>query len=530
MHLSLASSRLGLVAGGTMIKGILAALVTALCLAGTRAMAAEPVWQAAETAHFIVYSTSGQAEIDRLATDLETYDMLMRMATGIHEDQPSVKVRIYQVQGMSDVQRALGLDDDSGIAGFYDSNGLGPFLVTPRKTGYEGEDFGPGLVMHHEYAHHFMLQYFPASYPGWYVEGFAELIGSSKTMPDGRIGYGMPAKHRGHDIAAYWVPLQELMTKDKVWGLDTYAQGWALTHFLTFDKTRAAELRQYLLALKSGAPLDQAAKAFGDLAVLNQDARKYITSGGFDYKPVKVTIALPVIQRMRPVAPGEAALIPEVIAFRDDDLNAYKKTGARDREHKLRDADLRRIREKAATYATDPFALSFLAEAEFAAGNYAQSESAADRLLAVDPNSVRGLARKSIDVALQASGLSGAEKATRIAEARGLAVRANKLDPNEALPLIAYFQSFRAAGEQPPAVAIEGLMQAASTLPRDTRTLTMLVDELAAEHRWAEAIGWLSPLANALDDSPLRDSIREKLQHLRDEYAKANGGAPAAKG
>ena len=79
--------------------------------------------------------------------------------------------------------------------------------MTPRKTTGTGRYFTPDLVLHHEYAHHFMLQYFPAIYPGWYTEGFAELIGSSKMMDDGRIGYGMPALHRGNDINAYWAPL-----------------------------------------------------------------------------------------------------------------------------------------------------------------------------------------------------------------------------------------------------------------------------------------------------------------------------------
>jgi hypothetical protein len=153
---------------------------------------------------------------------------------------------------------------------FYDSNSLGPYAVTPRKTTGTGRYFTPDLVLHHEYAHHFMLQYFPAIYPGWYTEGFAELIGSSKMMDDGRIGYGMPALHRGNEINAYWAPLQDLLTKEKVHMLDTYAQGWAVTHFLTFDSKRSAQLRQYLTALGKGKSLAEAVTAFGDLDELNR--------------------------------------------------------------------------------------------------------------------------------------------------------------------------------------------------------------------------------------------------------------------
>src|SRR5687767_471369 len=82
-------------------------------------------WQAAETEHFIIYSESPRAGIEKLAERVESYDKLMRMATSIPEDKAPVKVRIYEVAGMGLIQDALGLGG-SGIAGFYDSNALGP--------------------------------------------------------------------------------------------------------------------------------------------------------------------------------------------------------------------------------------------------------------------------------------------------------------------------------------------------------------------------------------------------------------------
>ena len=180
-------------------------------------------WREVETAHFLIVSESPPAQIEKFAERLEKYDKLMRLATGTAQDDP-VKVRIYEVASTAEIEKALGLDN-SGVAGFYDSNPLGPYAVTPRKTREGGRYFTPALVLHHEYAHHFMLQYFPAIYPSWYTEGFAELIASSQELEDGRMGYGMPAKHRGNEIAAYWVPLQELLTKEKVNDLDRYAQG-----------------------------------------------------------------------------------------------------------------------------------------------------------------------------------------------------------------------------------------------------------------------------------------------------------------
>ncbi|MBA3667655.1 MAG: hypothetical protein H0W65_08030 [Sphingomonas sp.] len=364
-------------------------------LAGTilvaRPAAAE--WREMETAHFRIFSESSPAEVEKFAARLESYDKLMRMVTGTKEDWP-VKVRIYEVAGLDEVQKALNAPG-SGIAGFYSSNALGPYLVTPRKTGEGGRYFTPKLVLHHEYAHHFMLQYFPAIYPSWYVEGFAELIGSSKMMDDGRIGYGTPALHRGHEINAYWVPLQELLTKEKIVYLDTYGQGWALTHFLTFDSKRSAKFRQYLAALSKGKSMADAATVFGDLTALNREAHRYVTAGSFQYRPVKVDIAQPVIRDTRILSEGEAKLIPETIAFDDDDLSEFEKASDRKEEQGSRQRNLARIRDKTARFPSDPFAQRLLTEAEYAQGNIAESEAAADRLLAIRPSDRGGLTMKS---------------------------------------------------------------------------------------------------------------------------------------
>jgi tetratricopeptide (TPR) repeat protein len=508
-----------------MLKLIIGLAATLLSVAAT---AAEPAWTATETAHFIIYSKSPKERVEQLATEVESYDKLIRMATNVSDDTQPVKVRIYEVDGLKEIRDALGLDDDSPVAGFYSANALGPFLVTPRKTGYVGPNFTPSLVLHHEYAHHMMLQYFPAAYPLWYVEGFAELIGSSAVMDDGRIGYGMPAKQRGHDIAVDWVPLQELLTNEKPWGIDPYGQGWAVTHFFTFDKTRSAQFRQYLAALNAGHSLADAAKVFGDLNALDREARQYVTKGSFEYRPVKVEIAQPVVQSVRPLSAGEAALIPEVVAFSDDDLNLYDKKGDRDREQARRERNLKRTRDTVAQYPDDPFALYFLAESEYALGNYAQSGAAADRLLAIHPNDVHGLARKAMTMAVLSRDLPANQKMAQLQQAQAMAAKANHLDPNDTLPLLAYYETFHAAGQKAPEQAVEGLEQVVSTDPRDTHPRNLLVDELAADRKWADAIYWLGPLANDPHDSPARDSARKKMAWLKAQIGGQNVAARAA--
>ncbi|HEX8224916.1 MAG TPA: hypothetical protein VF605_13940 [Allosphingosinicella sp.] len=496
--------------------------------------AAKAEWRAAETRHFTFYSESGDRELEKLAARLESYDKLMRMATGSSDDAEPVKVRIYEVDSTDDVERALGLTN-SGVAGFYDSNLLGPFAVTPRKTGsgyhFAGEQyFTPALVLHHEYAHHFMLQYFPSVYPSWYVEGFAELIGSSKVLADGKIGYGMPARHRGNEIAARWVDVAELLVKPphKLRYLDLYGQGWALTHFLTFSTERSPQMRAYLLALRAGKPPEEAARAFGDLKALNRDARRYVTTGVFGYRAVPVEIKTPAIERVRALSPGEAAMVPMVIALRDDELTLYRKAGDREHEAKLRAANLERIRERARRFATDPFALYLLAASEYTAGNYPASEAAADRLLALQPRHSRAMALKSLNMARAAAALDGPGRTAKAAEARVLAGKANKADPDDTLPLLAFYESFRLAGEKPSKHAVDALAAVVAAQPADTRARQLLVDQLAAERRWGLAIAALLPIANSPHESPRRAAAREQLAKLEAELAKEKGASPAS--
>ena len=499
-------------------RGLVALVLAAISVA-TRAE-----WARYEAPHFSIYSESQSKAVEVLASRLEKIDALMHLATRLPDDGKIVKVRIYEVHDNNDVAAALGLNNSS-IAGFYTNNSLGPFAVTPRKTDFGQADFSPELVLHHEYAHHFMLQYFPGVYPSWYVEGFAELIGSSKIMPDGRVAYGMPAKHRGNDILANWVPLQELLLKpaEKIVYFDTYGQGWALTHFLTFSKTRSPQLRRFLMALGTGKSQSEAATAFGDLGELNKDARRYVGDGTFEYKPVKVAVNEPVITSRSPIGPGEAALIAETIAFSDGDLGAYRKVGERDKEQRRRTTNLARIRKKAARFANDPFALRLLAEGESAEGHYREAEAAADRLLAIAPNDVDGLARKSLSMSQRAANLAGPTQTALASEARRFAARANRIDGTAPLPVLAYYESFHQIGAPVPVAAVESLTAIVALRPYDDKVRLILVDAFANQHRYNEAIATIMPIANSPHDSPQRSAARVKLAKL----TKAVGSAAA---
>ena len=89
----------------------------------------------------------------------------------------------------------------------------------------------------------------------------------------------------------------------------------------------------------------------------------------------------------------------------------------------------------------------------------------------------------------------------------------------------AYFQSFNLSGEKPSAAAVEGLFQVVSMLPRDNGARQLLVDQLARDRRFDEAMGCLLPIANSPHESPRRDAAREQMEKLK--AAKAGGKAAA---
>jgi predicted ATPase len=53
----------------------------------------------------------------------------------------------------------------------------------------------------------------------------------------------------------------------------------------------------------------------------------------------------------------------------------------------------------------------------------------------------------------------------------------------------------------------------------------MLVDEYAAERRWADAMRALAPIANDTHESPLRQAARERMAQLKAELEKERGGS-----
>jgi len=483
----------------------------ALLLAFAAPGVAHAEWREAETAHFRIYSSGGEQQLRRFAERLETFDALLRRLASVPASVEPVKVRVFLLETEDQVRRAYR-GSATSVSGFYTVNMEGPLAVSPRRTDGGDSIFGPEIVLFHEYAHHFMLQYFPVSYPAWYVEGFAEMASTAVPVSGGKMAFGKPASHRQYSLtASRWVPVSQLLTQNYAQfpkDGDFYGQAWVLSHYLTFAPARKGQIYRYLGALAAGRPqADAAREIFGDVEALNRETRHYLDGRSFGYAPIEVPHPAPDSIRLRLLSPGEASLIDEMAAFRDHI------------DKKERDSWLAAIRAKTARYPADPRVLQFLADAEYAAEDYPAALATADKWIALAPNSVHAMTRKATILLEQADALEGAARTAKIALARTLIVAANKIDPDDSKTLVAFYEAYRISGERPPQVALDALKQAVGTMPQAYRPRMLLATALANQGKFDEAIFYLGPIAYDPHPSDGQQAALNMIGQLRQAMA-----------
>ena len=94
------------------------------------------------------------------------------------------------------------------------------------------------------------------------------------------------------------------------------------------------------------------------------------------------------------------------------------------------------------------------------------------------------------------------ERQQRLKEARSFIVKANRMDPDGILPLIAYYNSFEAAGQKAPDVAVDGLFKIVASAPAAPGPRLKLGEELVERDLEAEARKTLLPVAKGPFETP----------------------------
>jgi tetratricopeptide (TPR) repeat protein len=153
-------------------------------------------------------------------------------------------------------------------------------------------------VVYHEYAH-LATDRDLSFLPVWLIEGIAEFVGNA-TVENGSVQIG-----RANDVAIHElkteraIPLETLFaaTRDSSYYNETdlagmfYAESWAIVKYLLLgpDTQSRANFSRYVDLVKGGEdPVAAAKEAFGDLALLQNRVRDYLS--GFQVYEVKTAV------------------------------------------------------------------------------------------------------------------------------------------------------------------------------------------------------------------------------------------------
>jgi hypothetical protein len=381
------------------------------------------------------------------------------------------------------------------------------------------------------FAQHYLLTYFPVAYPRWYLEGFGEIFANMDADKPGVIEYGREPERYPAVIDKFGhYPVRKVLDgtylNDKHWfpAFSPYS-AWALTHLLFFSPDWKGPLHNYLLAVAHGQSPDRAAAALGDIQKLQRTISSYrgtrisferLTYPAYKFQP-------PLIRRLKQseavYVRGRLELGARVTIAGTDEEARQKAIAARDRW-------LAALRQRAAAYPTELADQQLLAEAECRSGSGANCIAVADRALALSPNDPVSLTWKGYGLALQAAQAPSTERASLVGEARATIGRANRLDTESVLPLLAYYRSYVLAGEPAPDVAVDGLVKSLDEVPSAPTTRLMLGKALVRDGDLLDARRILLPLSHGAFDPPEKPEAQQLLATLPIKPVAANDIVP----
>jgi tetratricopeptide (TPR) repeat protein len=434
--------------------------IAALVLALTAPAVARAEWYEASSDHFVVYADDRPEAITRFTEELEKFDKALRVfypkarpaATG-----PANRVAVFVLSGSTSVSKLIG---DKFTRGFYIPRAGANVAFVPRVSGKtDTYDLSGAAVLRHEYAHHFMYTSFPAVFPIWFSEGFAEFWSTVRFERDGSATVGIAPYHRAWGlVSGNPLPVDQLLTLtnrklSEAQREAIYGRGWLLTHYLMSDRERQRQLAEYMLAINRGESLDKAATVFGDLKQLGRELENYLNRSRLPASTIAATALATSTVKLRKLTPGEVATMP---------VRVQSRAGVDEKEAKTVVIEARKAADP---YPNDAGAQVALAEAEYDAGNYALAHAAADRALAADPKLGEALLYRAM--AKFALAEADDPKAEPWQAIRRAIVAANRADPEDPRPLMLNYRSYFAAGEAPSANAKAGLAKAYDTALSD---------------------------------------------------------------
>jgi tetratricopeptide (TPR) repeat protein len=471
----------------------------------TGAFAQDGRWLRAETPGFIVYSTSSEARVRGVAEDLEAFDALLRRMTQTTGERSPTKLEIFLFNGPGQYQEAFP-GESSMVRGRYAARPdiVAAYAIFRDRLGLDAQD-----ILFHEYAHHFMYQYFANNYPGWYVEGFAEFV-ATVAFEDGRIVIGRGADNRISWLnSGSWLPMEDViqgMPRDSEEVARFYAQSWLFVHYIFHTEGMYDKFRSYVRALRLGAaPAEAFQTGFGvSPADMQATLRAYLRGN-----PNALALTRPA------AVESQGVVVTRLPASADDLLPVTTRIRRGWMSDEGEAEALGRIRSMARGD-TDAFATLALAEAEAYYGDVAAARALLEPYIETHPNHAQAqylMGRTYAREASEAQERDDTEaRTTARAAARRYYSRAFRINANHVPTLYRYAQTF--AGEElgdTAQNALNALLLARQLAPQVNDITFMAADWLLAANRPAEAIPMLRIIAFNPHGGEAAERAKEKL-------------------
>jgi hypothetical protein len=458
---------------------------------------AHAAWYRVETDRFIVYGEGNEKAARDYATRLTIFDSVLRRFHPSTRDRVArTKVQVYLVAN-EDQLKKVNPNLGPYVLGFYSAMNEGVFAVAIKSQVFGGDD-----VLFHEYAHHFMLENFPAAYPAWFVEGWAEYFMTTDIRAtEVRVGGYNEARVYGI-FQTEWLPLAEILTKT-VWETRKerrdiyYAQSWLLMHYMRDDAARSKQMDAAILAISKGEnPVKAFEAATGKpLEALTAELKKYrrlqtfVLKGAQDVQPQMTVTTLP--------RSADDLVLDNVRLI-------LWQTGRPDAD------ELAAVRRKAAKYPGDPLAETTLARAEFVLGEVTAGEAIVQRRLAANPNAPEDLLLAGTGQLL-AGFREKDQRQDRFRAARPFLLKAYNLDKGDFRTLFAYAMSRQVEPVYPNDNDINALLEARTLAPAVMDTSIQAGFALIARGRKDEAARVLAPVINSPHGGPAAAAAKRAL-------------------
>lgn len=506
-------------------NGAIWALAIFFC--ATPALANDGRWRRAESEHFIVFSDGSERGLLEATQTLEDFHVALETLTSTAgEEDSSSKFEIYLVRDSSGL-RAVIPSVGPGIVGFYRTSAehMAAFLLYNDSFGHDARE-----TLLHEYAHHFMLHRFPAAYPRWYTEGWAEFV-STTEISERRAVVGRPSERlnflvRGNSpgimmrtprslFSVDVLPIDQLLAPERFPALHTdwdfasrfYSTSWLAASLIANRPDLAQGLTNYVHALgEGGDPIESFEPAFGMSPEAFSSAMSAYVRGG-TARAVGVSL---------PANPASVQIVrlPESM---DDLLLPVARLKLRSALDDDRQDLLESVNRAASRYPNDPFAQRAAARVALLSDDTARARTLLEPIIAANGDDAEALLLLGLTYTAEAAreGQNPAAVGEALRSARRHWARGFRANPDYFPILFLYAYSFGGGPEPLTPEQLDVMARALYLAPQADDIRFAYAEALLSAARNEEAADALRPLLHTPHDEAAQTRARNLFAEAR---------------